>query len=380
MLSLLACSLALQAPIIQPHRLRTILTNGAVVLVERDRTAKRLAIQLFVSAQGTLETASTHGLRHLLEHLEAPGRDHDLDRRLETRGAFLTAETLRDATVYSLSLRPADLEFGLHAVSDVMELGPVSHEDIVREAEIIRQEQALEELPARLSEAAWRTAYGDDGLDPSGDPDVIAAASPEQIAKLHHEEFQGGNLVLVITGDVDLDQATVSASDLLKNIPAGSEAPMAMRRGHGGGSTAAAEGEARAALVTDFNSMQTAARLAAALGMASELEGSFVTYTPSQRGGLILVGTTGRSSGLGSRIDKIDPAVIFSLGRSLARHWVDRQIGPGADGFLRGLLLVQGAGVRPETMLDNLKQMTPDDFRAAVSAFRMPTAVEVAGQ
>src|SRR5579862_2564739 len=98
MLVLLACSIALQAPTGQPERLRTILDNGAVVEVERDRTAKRLAIQLLVSSRSTPDTPTTYGYRHLLEHLEAPGRDVTLDKRLETRGGFLTAETLRDAT------------------------------------------------------------------------------------------------------------------------------------------------------------------------------------------------------------------------------------------------------------------------------------------
>jgi predicted Zn-dependent peptidase len=380
MLVLLASCLALQAPLIQPPRLRTILGNGAVVLIERDASSKQLSVQLFVSAQDSPETPSTHGLRHLMEHLEAPGRDGTLDRRVEARGGFITAQTLRDATVFSLSLRPSDLEFGLRSMSEIMELGPVGHDDISREAAIIRQEQALERSPEKLSEAAWEAAYGDQGLDPSGNPDVIAAATPEQVAKLHRDSFQGRNLVLVIKGDVDLDAATAAGSEILKSSPSGPPPVFKMREGHAGKASADTAGEARGALVTDFNSVQTAARLAAALGIASELEGAFVTYTPSQRGGLILIGISGGAQDLAQRIDKIVPARIEAIGRTLALRWVDRQIGSASNGFMRGLLLVQGAGVQPETMIQNLKDMRSDDFAKGFQAFRSPNAVEVPGR
>src|SRR5665213_4422706 len=100
MLSLFACILATQAQVDQHPRLRTILPNGAAILVERVPGAKDLSVDLFAASRGTEESPISNGLRHLLEHLIAKGPNGDIDRRLETAGAFLSAETSRDTMCF----------------------------------------------------------------------------------------------------------------------------------------------------------------------------------------------------------------------------------------------------------------------------------------
>jgi hypothetical protein len=350
------------------------LPNGAIVLVERHPQAKSLYLHLFVSSQTTLETPETHGLHHLLEHLEAKGRDREVDRELELHGALLTAETFRDATAYTINLRPTDLSLGLRAISSVMQLGPVTKEQVSREAEIIRQEQALEDVTTQISVDAWRLAYGDQGLDPSGDLDVISHATPEALAKLHGAEFVGPNLVLLVVGNVDLDATTRSAAAVLSGAAPGASVGAPMR-------TATADvpvgaGRAVALRVTDFNSSQTASRLAAAFGLASRLTDAFVTYTPSQRGGLIIFGSTSEGD-VRTDIATVRAQDLFATGRALAKAWLNSQIGAESTGFLRGLLLSQGAGVRPETMTDNLSSMTVADFAAAVQEWKGSRSVSI---
>ncbi|HWD41502.1 MAG TPA: insulinase family protein [Fimbriimonas sp.] len=379
MLSLLACTIALQVPIIQPPRLRTILPNGAIVLVQKEPTVKGLVMQLFVSAQTAPDSPKTSGLRHLMEHFIAKGRTGTLDKRLETNGAFLTAETLRDMIVFTLKLRPADLKLGMSAVADIMQMGEIKPEDIAKETQIIREEQALEQPSSILAAEAWKLAFGDSGIDPEGDPDVIGSATAEQLRLLHRSSFVGPNLVLVVSGNVDLDEATQAAAATLTTVPPAKISPLPLRIGKAGTGSADVSGEARAVTAPNFNSELTSARLAAAFGIASEIPDSFVTYTPSERGGLIIVGETSDSTTLDKRLSKMDPATIFATGRSLARQWVKQQIAPDSDGYLRGMLIAQSSGLRPETMLDNLNRMTVEDFNAAVAEFQGRNAVAVIG-
>jgi hypothetical protein len=375
-LSLVASALALQVPVGQPSRLRTLLPNGAVVLVEQRPQAKTICLQLLISSRGTQETQETHGYRHLMEHLEAKGRDHEIDQDLETHGAVLTAQTLRDATAYTITLRPGDLQLGLKAMASVMQLGTVTKDGIARESEIIRQEQALEGAPEKVSAMAWTKAYGEDGLDPSGDVETLSHATPEAISRLHKLAFVGPNLVMVVTGNVDLDATTAAVSSVLSFAQGANLAPLPMRNSQPLSGPALVSEESVALPVADFNSSQTAARLAAAFGLASQLENAFVTYTPSQRGGLIILGTS-PGHNIAQKLLEVKAPNVFGFGRSLARQWLTRQIGPDSDGFLRGLLLVQGAGVRPETMLDNLNSMTVQDFSVAVDEFRGKKAVQL---
>lgn len=362
-------------------RLRTILPNGAVVYVEHVEGARKLVVQLFVSSRSTRETPQTNGFRHLLEHMTALGRTRSLDQNLETEGAFLTAETLRDAMIYQVCLRPTDLKLGLTALRSVMELGEVTSQDISKECAIIRQELALEDGPRKLSEAAWRAAYGDEGLDPLGNPDVMAIADPETLGQLHKKMLAGNHLTLVISGDVDLDAATSAAKDLMGNTSDVPDETEGLKKFRGGGvSSADVDGEALAVSVGSWNTPSTSAKLAAGLSIAAGAKNSFVTFTPSLTGGLIVVGRMGQTSGLRKQVLGFDAPAEFGLGRTLAKAWVERQTSIQDENVLLGLLISEGAGQRIETALDNLDRMTVAEFTAALDAFRKNGVVEILGK
>ncbi len=355
--------------------------NGAVVWVEHVPRADRLIVQLFVSSHSLPADSKTNGQRHLLEHLTALGRNRDVDKNLETQGAFLTAQTLREATVYQLCLRPEDLSLALGTIRSIMQLGEISSEDIKKEAEVIRQEAVLEPAPQALSRVAWKAAFGSAGADPLGEPEEIAKTSPQNLAALHQQEFVAGNLTLMISGNIDLDGATAAATQVLGLVPSQSQSGQPARSFLGGGvSSAEVDGEAVACPVDSWNSPRTAARLAAALSIAAGIKNSFVTYTPSLFGSLIVVGHTGDSSGLDKLVGSLTTNGEFGIGRALAKEWVENQRSVQGNKILTGLLLSEGAGQRADTMLENLDQMTVEQFGAALNAFRTKDTIRVIGK
>ncbi len=210
MLAFLACLVATQVPVGQPPRLRTVLPNGASVIVERMPGAKTLSVELFSSSRGTEETPLTNGLRHLLEHLIARGPKGDIDERLETAGGFLQAETLREAMTFKLSLPPGQLSFGLKVIEQLMQMPVITTDAIQHEALIIAQEAALRSNASIFSAAAWSQSYGERGLDVVGNLDVIRNATPEMLAKIHQVQFSGPNLSIAVVGDVELDPGHIS--------------------------------------------------------------------------------------------------------------------------------------------------------------------------
>jgi len=379
MFATLALVYAIQTHTEEVSRLRTLLPNGAVVLVTHRPTADKLIIQLAIADKNCPETATSNGQRHLLEHLMAKGVHKDVDRRLELRGAFLTAETDRDATVFTLNLKPGDLDLGLLAVSEISSLGEQTKEDIAKEAEIIREEVALEDEPRKFSIAAWKAAFGDGGLDPMGDPDRLAQVTPAQLSELHHTVFVGANVRLLIDGDVDLDAATKEARPVLELIPDASYKQTSRGRGTSGSASIDIEGAARAAIVPGASLMETAASLAAALAVGAEIPGCFVTYTPTADYGLVIVGKVGDAHDMLHLIDTANPDQYFALGRSLAKEWVlNREA--GSLGTIRALMVAGDAASHPEDILENLSQMGVGDFRSAFAKFRPGKAVSVVGQ
>ena len=106
---------------------RTILGNEAVVLTESFPKSPTVSVQLFVSASATPDTPETHGWRHLIEHLAAPGRNRDLDRRIESAGGFLSEIPLREArTNYPIKLISPGTGSTAHYPAAVLERAPVA--------------------------------------------------------------------------------------------------------------------------------------------------------------------------------------------------------------------------------------------------------------
>jgi hypothetical protein len=188
-------------------------------------------------------------------------------------------------------------------------------------------------------------------------------------------------LVIVISGPVELEEGTKAAAAVLGVASGGPIPDPKLRRGAPGSAVVNAEADARGALVTDFGAPDTAAKLAAALAIGAQAGSSFVMYTPTERGGVILVGAAAQKGIVGRLADSATPNALFAAGRSLARAWIERQItGSEANGFFRGELLVLGPGLRPDSMLNNLDNMTPAQFAKAVAAFRNPLCVMVTGK
>jgi len=298
MLPILACLVAIQVPIEQPPRLRTVLDNGAAVIVEKIPGAKTLSVQFFASSRGTEETPISNGLRHLLEHLVAKGPKGDLDDRLETAGGFLQAETQRETMQFKLTLPAGQLALGLSSVAQLMQMPVVTPEMIQHEAKIIGQEEALREDTGKLSIAAWTQAFGDKGLDVMGNLDVIQNATPTMLEKIHRTQFSGPNLAIVVVGDVDLDSATKACSEILAKAPKSNAPKPTPIKPLGGETTSSAQGEALALPVLGWRSPQTAARVAAAFALASEADNCFMIYTPTAGPGLVIVGRTSPNTGL----------------------------------------------------------------------------------
>lgn len=395
MFSILACVLAFHGapnpvavdgnqglpPLEQPPRLRTLLKNGAVVFVEKVPNAATISVQLLASSRGTKDTPKTHGLRHLLEHLLVKGSKGDLSLTLERQGAILRANTLRDVMQFVVDVPSGKLQLGLDALSQVLRMPDVTTEALAREEEVIAQEGTLREPPALMSSAAWKFGFGAAGLDPFGDLDVIRHGTLEALKPIHRVQFAGSNLVIAIAGNVDVMEATKAASAIIGTSPPLGTAEVIRSEVNAGTAHFDGTGYARSAFVPSYRDPRTAAILAAGLAIASEAEGSFLTYTPSVLPGLITVGHVGEGAVLSKKFDQVDANDLFARGRALAKRWVYYQMTtPQGTAFFRGILLAEGVSLRPEALLENLDAMTLQDFKRGIAAFSSEKSVTVVGE
>lgn len=367
---LAAALLAAQVPVIQPGRLRTLLPSKAVVMAERIPGARTVTVQLWVSSAPAPETYASHGWRHLLEHLVARG-DGSVDRKIESAGGYLRAETYRTATAFSIVAPKDALPIALECLRDMARFPNLTPERIAKEADILSQESLLRTSADRMGSALWEKAYREAGLDPFGTLDTIRGATVEDLRTLYHKLFVLPGMVVTVSGDIDLDAATQAAQVALVGRP---PEPNRSKPPVGDARPVLYEGpgNARAVPVGSFRDPDTVAVLAAALAAASEIPNTFVTYTPSDERGLVIVGNVKDGDAL-RKIDSMTGDPLFGRGRALARLWLKKRMG---DPTARGLLLAQARDFGPEIGEENLTIMSTARFAAALGRFRAGKALE----
>jgi hypothetical protein len=213
----------------------------------------------------------------------------------------------------------------------------------------------------------------------------MSKATPDALMRLHDKMIDPSRLVLVVAGPVDAKTVLNDEKALLSPLQSKEKPKGDVRKlGPGGMTSCRAHGEARGIPVDGFDSSETMATLAAALAFASDTEHSFVTYTPSMNGGMIVVGRGGNDTGLGTAIDgdnDDDLGRMYSRGIRLATAWIQRLLqDPENDAFTRGMLLAQHSGHEPDAMLTALGQVTKDQFVDAAKSFKGDKCVMVVGR
>lgn len=366
------------------ERLRTILPNNAIIWAERFPQAKSVSVQLFVATTGVDVSSQPRGVVHLLEHLLLkPARLNDAE--FAPLGVFSSGKSYRDFLQVEVSASPERLDEALQVLKRAIQPLSASAEQVRFEAKLIQHEIDAVSDDALLGRKAWTSAYGLDAADPLGEPEALAETDPSALASLATSLFIGRNLVVSITGPINVDDATRRATDLLSSFPKG-ERPSPPARSAappGRWELPGSFGEARAASVGAYRDVSTAAALAAGLAIASQMPSAFVSYTPSLSNGLVVIGQTERAEGLGLFVDDMEDATkaqLFSIGKLLARRWLNGYLEtPSGSGFIRGMLYSQGASNRPEYLAEALDVVNWQDFQEALNRFTRERAYVVVG-
>jgi zinc protease len=190
---------------------RTVLGNGAVVIVQQTSTSPAVTINATVYAGGVHEPSDRPGLAYLAGRVLDRGTTHRsaemLGEELDDRGVSLRISASRHATVLSCTCLSEDFEHVLAVVLDVVRCAVFpEHEVQKRQAECVSAIRQDEDSPAvRAVESLFEMMYG--AAHPYGRPAKGSVASVERmtradLAAFHAERFTPRALSLAIVGDV----------------------------------------------------------------------------------------------------------------------------------------------------------------------------------
>ena len=362
--------------------LKETLPNGARAYVERFTTGTDFALSLFIDRRGVATSSEQHGWLHLLEHIAAKGPEKSLDAQLEIRGLFLRAETLRDGIRYEIVGPGSEVSTALALVRRLLAPLVVDAEELKREIAIMRHELAELDSASMLSSAAWMSAFGDQGLDPHGSLDAMAAATPADLESIQHELAVGGRLSVAVIGAIDVERTLEQLRKWLGEYPQGDRLPpdaVSELEAKQRYSTWSDIGVVRSASVPGFPDRATLAVVGAAMAISLDIGGSMPRYTPTVGRSLVSVSNANAQSL--EALDAYSADKIKALARD-ARLLIDHQLAswqrsPSKKANIYSVLHRRSESFDLERARDTVKLLTPEELIAAVRSFQSATEPEV---
>ena len=234
-LLLFLCLLPLSPSLLATPSIDTWETSqGAKVLFVAAPDLPMLDLRVVFPA-GSARDGDRPGLASLTADLLDQGAgDWDADtiaERLEAVGAELGSEAQRDLTAISLRTltREPALDQALETLVQVISRPRFAPADFTRvRANALVSLNRDDQDPATLGQKAfYRLLYGDHpyASDPAGNPDSLAALTPEDLRAFHARHYDARQAVIALVGNITRPQAEAIAARITAGLTPGEPAP-----------------------------------------------------------------------------------------------------------------------------------------------------------
>jgi zinc protease len=226
----IAQPLDLSSLTIAPSAETFTLDNGLEVVVIPDRRAPVVTHMVWYRAGSADEPSGKSGIAHYLEHLMFKGTSThpagEFSATVSRIGGRENAFTSNDYTAYFQQVSRDHLRQMMEFEADRMKNLALTPEVALPELKVVQEERnaRVETQPsAELGEAVDSALYVN---HPYGDPvigwpDEIAGLTFEDALAFYADFYRPGNAVLVIAGDVSVDEIRTLAAETYGQIPDG---------------------------------------------------------------------------------------------------------------------------------------------------------------
>lgn len=216
---------------------RMTLDNGLTVILHKDDSQPRVAVNLWYHVGSGSERPGRTGFAHLFEHLMFEGSKHvpegAFDRWLEAAGGDNNGSTTEDRTNYWEEVPPSALELALFLESDRMGflLDTMTPERVDGQRDVVKNErrQSYENRPYGEADLVLPAM-----LWPSGHPyswpvigsmKDLSAASYDDVKHFFQTYYGPNNASLVIAGPIDIEETKALVRRWFSEIPRGRDVP-----------------------------------------------------------------------------------------------------------------------------------------------------------
>jgi zinc protease len=210
---------------------RTVLDNGAVVIVQETSTAPAVTINATVLAGGVYERPEQQGLAYLVGRVLDRGTERRsadaLAEALDDRGVSLRISASRHATILSCTCLSEDFDDVLALVLDAVRRATFPEDEVAkRKAETLSAIRQDEDNPSvRAVEALFEMLYGADhpyGRRAKGTIETLERIGRDDLVEFHAKYFRPSALSVAIVGHVSPEHGLRRAAVELEDWAAGS--------------------------------------------------------------------------------------------------------------------------------------------------------------
>jgi len=197
------------------------------VVTEPVQGVRSVALGFWIATGSVVERDTEAGISHLLEHMLFRGTERygseEIDQIFDAMGAEINAGTDKEATSLYTRVLDRHLDHAFEVMSDM-----VWHPrfgELEAEREVVLEEIAMyEDDPQdRVFDLLGQAVFGSHplGRPVIGTPQVIAAATREQLAEFHGRRYRPESIVIAAAGSVDHDSlvALARAVDGARSTP-----------------------------------------------------------------------------------------------------------------------------------------------------------------
>lgn len=202
------------------------LDNGLRVLLQKNPATPTASIQFYGLGGLLAETPADNGISNMMAQASLRGTKTHTGQQIadffDSIGASIDAAAGSNTFYYKAEVLSESVKDALNVFADVV-LNPAFTTQTLQEV----RDPILDQI--RQIDENWRNELFDElrdkyfvdypyGLDPLGRIASVSQLTPEQLAAFHDSHVVGGNCILAIFGDIDLDQTEQQVRELFGHI------------------------------------------------------------------------------------------------------------------------------------------------------------------
>jgi len=198
-----------------PVEYRT-LDNGLKVVVSRDTTTPTAVVGVYYKVGFRIEPRDRTGFAHLFEHMMFQASENlgknEFIRLVQSNGGILNGSTRFDFTNYFEVVPAHTVETILWAEADRMRGLAVTEENLTNQRDVVKSEVRVNVLNRPYGGFPWldlpQYAFSNwyNAHNFYGDLEDLDAATLPEVTAFFHQYYAPNNAVVVVVGDVDVDQ------------------------------------------------------------------------------------------------------------------------------------------------------------------------------